>query len=198
MKKFKFEDLVNKKFNFLTLISLADSKKRIRKDRLNNSNILMWNCKCDCGNYKIIPQGDIISNNIKSCGCKRIEKIKEKNLEYHKLKRPEFVIESTLYSRYKTEAKISKREFTITKEEFIKLVNDKCHYCNRIPHLIRKNKTGSVKKALNGVDRINSSLGYTINNVLSCCPDCNRAKMARTFDDFKIWVKLVYDNLYQN
>jgi len=40
----------------------------------------------------------------------------------------------------------------------------------------------------NGIDRIDSKLGYSADNVVSCCFFCNRAKMDRSFEDFMAWI----------
>ena len=53
------ENLINKKFNFLTVISgpIIKNKKTY------------WHCKCDCGQEKDI-RADLLKNgNTKSCGC---------------------------------------------------------------------------------------------------------------------------------
>ena len=34
---------------------------------------VMWHCKCDCGNEKDIPSGDLLSGHTKSCGCYNLE-----------------------------------------------------------------------------------------------------------------------------
>ena len=40
----------------------------------------------------------------------------------------------------------------------------------------------------NGIDRLDNSLGYTLDNVVASCWDCNRAKQDLTVGDFLIWV----------
>ena len=41
---------------------------------------------------------------------------------------------------------------------------------------------------MNGIDRINSSLGYVDGNVVPCCGTCNKMKMAMDESDFKMQV----------
>lgn len=55
----KLEDLTNKKFNKLTVISRDTSKK----DRP------YWICKCDCGNTISVRADLLKSGNTKACGC---------------------------------------------------------------------------------------------------------------------------------
>jgi hypothetical protein len=53
----------------------------------------------------------------------------------------------------------------LTEEQFVELNSRPCFYCgNRLP------ETGS------GLDRIDNSKGYAIDNVASCCEDCNKAR----------------------
>lgn len=56
----KFIDLTGEKFGKLTVI------KRI-KDKSNNH--IMWLCKCDCGNTKVVRGSSLTSGESKSCGC---------------------------------------------------------------------------------------------------------------------------------
>ena len=44
----------------------------------------------------------------------------------------------------------------------------------------------------NGIDRIDSSQGYTNENSVPCCTFCNFAKHTMGKDDFLAWVKRVY------
>lgn len=57
----KYEDLVGKKFNMLTVICLTDTKVH---------KMPGWLCKCDCGGEKIVARYHLTSNSVKSCGCK--------------------------------------------------------------------------------------------------------------------------------
>ena len=65
-------DLTGQRFGRLVVVSYNEE---ISKQKKRN----YWNCKCDCGNEKVI-RGDHLSgkNNTQSCGCYNIEKTKEK------------------------------------------------------------------------------------------------------------------------
>ena len=65
-------------------------------------------------------------------------------------------------------------EFSIDIDEFETLVNSHCHYCNEY----------DPEKVI-GIDRVDSSKGYKINNVVGCCCDCNRMKGDLSVSDFK-------------
>lgn len=62
-------DLTNQKFDRLT------AKYRVE----NKGERVRWHCICDCGNELDVNSNDLVNGNSKSCGCLRIDKIKEKN-----------------------------------------------------------------------------------------------------------------------
>lgn len=61
-----------------------------------------------------------------------------------------------------------------------------CNYCGLKPQF---------PHTRNGIDRIDSSKGYTENNCVSCCKFCNYAKGDHLLDDFKTWISLAYIHL---
>ena len=74
-RKMKYENLINNKYNMLTVIDKAD-------DYITPKGIpeIRWKCKCDCGNPKdvIVGSYNLKSGKVKSCGCYKIKKAKEK------------------------------------------------------------------------------------------------------------------------
>jgi hypothetical protein len=71
---------------------------------------------------------------------------------------------------YKARANKQGVLFDLTKEDFNILLNGNCAYCHRSP------------STWFGVDRVVPSLGYVINNVVSCCWDCNNDKSGDNID----------------
>ncbi|MDA3855349.1 MAG: hypothetical protein PF569_03760 [Candidatus Woesearchaeota archaeon] len=45
----------------------------------------------------------------------------------------------------------------------------------------------------NGVDRVDSKVGYTKENSVACCKYCNFAKHTMSEDDFYKWIRRVYE-----
>lgn len=68
-------DYIGKKYNNLTVVSLAERKK-LKSGR----NICMVNCKCDCGNISVYKLYDLKISHSKSCGCKKTVFIKRHGL----------------------------------------------------------------------------------------------------------------------
>ena len=69
----KFQDLTGFKFGRLTVISRA-------KDRIEPSgkHRIMWYCRCDCGNEKIVCGESLRDGRSTSCGCFRTDIMREK------------------------------------------------------------------------------------------------------------------------
>ena len=71
----KFQDLTGQKFGRLTVI------KRIKNDKHNH---IMYLCKCDCSNEKIVRSSHLKSGAVQSCGCYNIEKVIERSVIHYR------------------------------------------------------------------------------------------------------------------
>ena len=60
----KIKNLEGKRFGKLTVLERAEDKTQ-----KNGKRLIMWRCKCDCGNETIVPSSRLTSGNTKSCGC---------------------------------------------------------------------------------------------------------------------------------
>ena len=83
---------------------------------------------------------------------KLINQQKNDNIDYH-------------FVNYNRSAETKQLEFTITKGDFMDMVVLPCYYCGIIQ-----------SKGFNGIDRVNSTQGYKLDNVVSCCEMCNMMK----------------------
>lgn len=81
------------------------------------------------------------------------------------------------YRGYKDSASRRNIEFNLSLDVFNSLANSDCVYCG--------GRGG-------GVDRVNSKLGYTIENSVSCCGKCNMMKYTSSVEDFINHVKKIY------
>lgn len=66
-------------------------------------------------------------------------------------------------------AKARGMEFLVSKEEYKAAIDKGCYYCGA-------NTWGFTGASL---DRMDTTQGYTIDNVVACCPDCNMNKGTR-------------------
>lgn len=147
-----------------------------------------WLCRCDCGNEITVASGLLNSGNIQSCGCYRRDYFKK---EYG------LASFNSLWSRYVSGARKRKIDFSLTKDEFKYLINQNCSYCGCEPHLKIKSKCDNGDLIYNGVDRIDSSRGYEIGNVATCCWDCNRIKGEMKTEDLIFHLEKMLD-FYKN
>lgn len=62
----KHIDLIGKRFGRLTVIELVGKDKSYNK---------LYKCRCECGNFKIVPQDRLVTGKTKSCGCLKKERL---------------------------------------------------------------------------------------------------------------------------
>lgn len=75
------------------------------------------------------------------------------------------------YDEYKAGAKLRGLDFDITIKEFYSFWKQPCTYC------------GAVIKTI-GLDRVDSSKGYLVSNLVPCCSTCNVMKLDLTKKDW--------------
>lgn len=184
----KFQDAVGRTFNYLTVI--AEGPSRVTAGGKYQRR---WTFRCVCGREKDIIPSSVIKGITKSCGCKRKQLCREAVDRYY-LKEYVRPVEGRAYSRYKIDAKKHNRTFNLSRDEFDELVSSNCFYCGTPPFLNQGNKTKSIVKRLNGLDRVDSSRGYTLDNVVPCCIHCNKAKNTMSTNEFVEWICLIYNH----
>ena len=113
-------------------------------------------CRCTCGKQKQIPIRSMLRGYSKSCGCRRAHL--NSNKTSSTISKPYRM----QWRKYVANAKTTNREWKLTEHQFINLVTRPCFYCGSAPR--------------NGVDRLDSMLGYVFENCVPCCFDCNRMK----------------------
>lgn len=97
-----------------------------------------------------------------------------------------------LYSSYRGRARKKGFEFTLTKLEFFLLTSAPCYYCGKKPEQSKAPNKYAAEYIYNGIDRLDSTLGYTGFNTVPCCKYCNIAKSVMTLDNFLEWISTVY------
>lgn len=99
-----------------------------------------------------------------------------------------------IYKRYTRRGRDLNIEFALTKEQCTQLFKSPCYYCGELPK-IRSLAITKLKNKLiesNGIDRLQSNLGYTVENTVACCKSCNYAKHILNYDQFIDKVKKIY------
>lgn len=89
------------------------------------------------------------------------------------------------FTNYRYRAKKSGRVFSLTRERFLEIICQPCHWCGY---------AGTV-----GVDRIDNDLGYTPDNSVACCKTCNYAKNDMSLREWHDWIsRLISHRLKEN
>lgn len=98
------------------------------------------------------------------------------------------------YRKYKGSAKKRSHDFKISFEDYIFLAEAPCNYCGRMPFEKKYLPSGRSIEGreafvlLGGIDRLDSSMGYTPENCVPACWVCNRAKSTLTMEE---WLEMV-------
>ena len=79
------------------------------------------------------------------------------------------------YKSYRNNARKKERNFDFSENDFIEFTKQPCVYCGEYSDTY----DGEL---FNGIDRIDSDLGYSIDNCVPCCAICNRMKMDMCVD----------------
>ena len=100
---------------------------------------------------------------------------------------------SHLYSNYKNTS-VNRRglTFELDKETFRKITSSICHYCGAAPAQFYRLKRRSETYFYNGIDRVDNSRGYVVDNVVPCCVKCNKMKANMKVTDFLRHINGIY------
>ncbi len=141
--------------------------------------------QCNCGIIKNIKIKQLYGRKYQtiSCGCSKIAASKKFRKQFGESAR------NRLLRRYKNDAKRRNLEFLLDLDVFTKLTQQNCHYCGLQPNSKCGEKNDYGFYIYNGLDRKNNSEGYTIKNSVTCCKQCNRAKMDLNYEDFLLWAQ---------
>lgn len=143
-----------------------------------------YSCRCICGTVKSIRGHSLLSGNTKSCGCRKAQM----NAESKRLPDEAAAVNSVRCS-YRIKATKRGLPFLLSKDDVRCLITAGCRYCGMTAS--NSFKANGNEFRYNGIDRVNSDDGYTLDNSVSCCSSCNRAKMAMPRGDFLSWVARV-------
>lgn len=149
-------------------------------------------CKCECGK-EIMLLGNQLKRKeypIRDCGC-------ENNLKYAKNQPGEEAFRN-LFQIYKSNAKRRGLTFDLSLNQFREITKKNCFYCKNVPSNIKVSYTGVGDYIYNGIDRVNNTKGYFIENCVPCCRKCNIMKFDLTLNDFKNHISLIYNNFIIN
>jgi len=99
-----------------------------------------------------------------------------------------------IFATYRCDAKKDGREFEVAMgERFTTLVTSDCYYCGTPPSraIVKRGQVTFVT----GIDRVDSTRGYTWDNIVPCCTICNRMKNTLPLDEFLYHIEKMYRHL---
>lgn len=157
----------------------------------NGVRQVFYLCECSCGSTKTVSHSNLRGNS-KSCGCLRREKLSK-----DRRGQLDDVIPNQIMRYYKRNAKTRNIDWALSIEQVKSLIFNPCHYCGQVgvsetvkKYSFQDDLVHSLRN--NGIDRVDSSAGYMIDNVVPCCKFCNTAKWVQSEKEFLRWVELVY------
>lgn len=154
---------VGTRFGRLTILGKAGVTAKHKR--------LLALCRCDCGGIKVVAWSDLQKGHVKSCGCL--------------LRRPPgAAARNRVLSWYKKNSVRRGFDWGLTDEQAAALFSSACHYCGAAPSKIAGERDYNGRFLYNGIDRIDSSLGYVPGNVVPCCHPCNWSKSDRSVGEF--------------
>lgn len=144
----------------------------------------LWEMACDCGNTIVRTcQKLTVAKPIRSCGCgPRGRTPRQSHLE-------------ALFKKHRLNAISRGLSFELDAETHRNLVLSACAYCGAEP-IDRPHPYMKVRITSNTIDRVDSTMGYTLDNCVAACAICNTAKMSMSLDQFRAWVGRVYRHMH--
>jgi len=169
----------------------------IKRSFKNKGRVWYWKCQCKCGTVRDVEGSLLVNGRSKSCGCLQIDNMNEKRCGPQPPKRSGTWAQRHVLNNYMSNSKRKNREFSLSPEQFYALMGGLCYYCGSPALSSMKEKFNMPDLWFNGVDRLDSSKGYDIGNVVSCCKVCNTAKNTLSESDFKDWVDRVHNHQHK-
>jgi hypothetical protein len=139
-----------------------------------------WLFLCDCGN-EVIRDGSKAryrnsQGKAQSCGC------------FNPTTKPYGVAaRQSWLNRYIRGAADRNIPWELTDEEAFSLFEQDCHYCGAEPTVGSTNRFNGAYPH-NGIDRKDSSQGYSVENCVPCCSQCNFLKLSMPYEEFAAWL----------
>ena len=177
-----FKDLMGKKFTRLIVVGRAPS------DSCGNA---YWFVKCDCGSNRTqrVKGYALREGLVKSCKCLHHEEM-SKRLSLA----PGECAFNECFRNYFCMARKRNLLFELTKEQFRELTQGPCYYCGIEPAQEFKVPSNNGSYIYNGIDRLNSNLGYAIENCVPACGLHNLMKLDMTVEQFLQACQAVIDH----
>ncbi len=177
---------IGTRYGKLTIISKTQKKMQLQ---------------CDCG--KVLTYGGqglkgklkSYSYNLDLVSCQTCTKKLFREIQNNS---PAYKAKKVIVS-YKHSAKQRGIDYNLTSDTVENLIFKPCFYCGATDsNFYTSRKGGVVDFAYNGMDRVDPTLGYTKDNIVPCCKQCNISKMSYSKEEFLLWIKKVHDKMFND
>jgi hypothetical protein len=173
------QPLKGRRFERLLVLERVKNEDKSAKKR----GVPLWRVVCDCGERRVVSGSSLLNGDTRSCGCLHLEL---QSLPLGVANR------NAVLGNYKKRAFNMGRVWEIPDPVFDTLTQQDCHYCGLEPSNV--GRKGISKFLYSGLDRVDSSLGYTETNVVPSCWTCNWMKRNLPPDAFLAHIKRIYNH----
>lgn len=170
-------------FGYLTVISTY---------KLDRCNRAIFYVQCICDHVFEVSGTNLRTGRVTSC--------KSCSFEKRSLSQIAVPQERQLFNRLILErCRKNNIPVSIDVNDYIEICKQDCFYCGNKPckinHFSKRKFVNTGDIFINGIDRINSSIGYLKSNCVACCKSCNYAKHTLSQEDFIAKIKKIYIHL---
>jgi hypothetical protein len=179
MKEKTLNKYIGKTHGVLTVIALDHETYDKEKQRKRT----YFKCKCNkCGNTTIVRSDKLTTKYWipKCCNNCVNQQQHETAIKLHENGIPSYF--KKRISSIKGNAKSRNINMQLTDNEIYNIIQKSCYYCK--------------EKEAFGIDRIDSTKDYTIDNCVPCCFICNRIKNKYSIDVFLDKISKIYNNFF--
>ena len=168
---FNAKNLIGQRFGKLEVVSEYGR---------NHKRAITWLCLCDCGNSVVRIGSTLIAGKSTSCGCNlyTVDAIKKRSIALRKPTAPL----NKAFRACMQGARVRGLDFQIEIDVFESLTKAPCFYCGEAPSQLKSSAFDSY--LANGIDRLDNNIGYSLDNCVSCCWNCNTMKRCMSVRDF--------------
>ena len=161
----------------------------VLKRTTNKGSTAAFLCRCDCGKESIVRGADLRNGHTKSCGCGCIRQgDNNHNWTGHK------EINGTYWAQSRRGAEKRNLDFNITIEQAWQLFLDQDRRCALSGIELEFATYTSKEEQTASLDRIDSSKGYTLDNIQWVHKRINELKWNLTEEELLYWCQKITEN----
>ncbi len=151
------------------------------KDKFGNTKVT---CKCVCGYQGVARLARIKADLGGTCTGNHATRSTPAGVSMMR----------AIYRRYKNSANERGYAFDLTQSQFQGLTSESCFYCGMPPNRTYQTPDSPTAYTYNGIDRMDNTRGYVLDNCVPCCWQCNKLKSTMPYAEFTAWLDRIAQN----